>query len=160
VTNKLTTVRQSLWDAIDNWPALATTFQKKAKNDEELPSLDLDKDAPEQDCCPAIAIWPQTEDPRWFENANQLVTATYEIRVWTNGWILEPSEEIAWEIRNAIFRSKPTGGTDTYIKTETCFGFPTIRWSFSKVRGGAKRSQNMTRMSMLVQLKFKDDPRT
>ena len=68
MTNKLTTVRQSLWDAIDNWAPLATTFQKKAKNDEELPALDLDKDAPELDACPAIAIWPQTEDPRWFEN--------------------------------------------------------------------------------------------
>ena len=160
MTNPLTLARQSLWDSIDNWPALADTFQKKARNDEDFASLDLDKDTPEKDNLPAIAIWTATEKPVWFENTNQKLYNAYDVRVWTPGWKLEASEEIAYELRRAFYQSHPVGDARTYITTATCHSFPVITWSFTKIRGGNARSQNMTRLNMRVELQIINNPRS
>lgn len=160
MTNKLTLARQSLWDSIDNWSALENTFQKKVRNDEDLPALDPDKYVPEIDNVPAIAIWPTAENPFWFENTNQLVMCNYDVRVWTPGWRLELPESIALDLRRAFYQAHPAGDTRSYITIATCFSFPVVKWGFSRVRGGNAKKQNMTQLNMTVQLKFKDDPRT
>lgn len=166
--DRLTEIRHSLWDAIENYSPLDTSGWSKFKDDGEFPQFDPDTHSPEISSLPAIGIWPaETDLGRWFENTNQICTVRYEIKLWTGGFELASDdskpERWAWLIREAIWRAGPGGSTDptaAYVKTETCFYPDQISMSHRKVGGGNGRSQMMTLTSILVTLKFKDDPRT
>lgn len=170
--DRLTEVRTSLWDAIENYTPLITAGVSnwcKFKDEGEYPYLDPDTDSPDINNCPAIGIWPAEGDlGPWLENTNQICTVRYEIRLWTNGFELASEqskpERWAWLIREAIWRSGSGGASDNpssgYVATATCYLPQGYRISHRKFRTGNGKSQMMTLTTISVQLMFKDDPRS
>lgn len=158
MSNPLTDARNAVWDAIDNWPALQGIFEKKVRNEGELEMLDLDQDIPEITDLPVIAIWPPQDSARWFQFQNQLITIPLEIRVWTDGWNSATSEQVFWDLRDAIHQSHPDGVALPYIKAATCYQPKVLQWSFRKVRLGKNKSRNATKLTMIVTLQFKSNP--
>lgn len=166
--DRLTEVRHSLWDAIENYAPLDTSTWAKFKDDGEFPMFDQDTHQPDINSLPALGIWPADGDlGTWFENTNQLCKVRYEIKLWTAGYELASDdskpERWAWLIREAIWRAGPGGSTDfsnSYVKTETCYYPQGFSMSHSKIGVGNGRSQMMTLTSIVVTLWFNDDPRT
>lgn len=164
----LTDARNLLWSAIEGYAPLDDVFSSKFKDDGELPYFDADTNTPDMTSLPAIGIWPtEMEGTSWFENTNQMLRLSFDIKLWTPGYELASGnskpERWTWLIREALWRAGASGSTDasnSFIKLGTCF-YPTgFRASYRKIRSGNGRSNMLTLTTMTVGLQLKDDPRT
>lgn len=110
----LTRVRLSLWDAIENWPATASAFNRKFRFDDDQPDWqDID---PGMQDLPAIAIVPVNMDPDWIHNQIMNWPTAYKISIWTPHYSLSLPERLVEETLKGLFESTPTGGSVPYVK--------------------------------------------
>ncbi len=169
MSSRLTTARKSVWQAIDNWPALATTFRKKYRFESQLraesPEAAHRPDGPSSHAdLPAISIMPGGATPRWATNLQQDHPYTLVVRYWTAGKHVDKSEEIWDEIIKAVHRAKPEGNLDidTYVKEGTGYAIPAgygpSRMSFVKL--GENQKFDATLHEFTIVLRMKINPRT
>lgn len=106
----LTKARQSVWAAIDDWPALQGKFRRVWRFD-DAEAL-LEEPTPSLGDLPALAIYPSyTPLPQWVLNQSQRIPYTLEAKLWTRHWSLLAGERLWEEIVRALFRSGPPGQT-------------------------------------------------
>jgi hypothetical protein len=131
----LTTARQAVWDAIDNWPALANTFRQKIRFEKSSGTkLGLiDSEEPSGQDFPCIAVSPSVVNPTWLGNQVQFRPYSLTITIWTAGWDSVNQNEQIWEdVINAIYKCKLPDDSDTYIGAATNagpYGFGNSRWT-------------------------------
>lgn len=111
----LTDVRRSLWRAIDNWPELRDVFRLKLTWEKEQPLI--------VEAEPAICDFPMIEivpasavAVSWHTNTAQEWGASFEVKVWTQGWALPAVEDLAEKIARAVYQSAPEGSSVPYVK--------------------------------------------
>ncbi|MCY2966296.1 MAG: hypothetical protein NT069_22130 [Planctomycetota bacterium] len=121
----LTAARRSLWDAIENWPALkvnpadsgASVFKQKFRFDDTFDVFS--KFEPGIGEIPAISITPMQVLPGWIANQMMLWPTAYQITIWTTDWNVSIPERIVQDVFNALFQSAPAGSTVPYVKAAT-----------------------------------------
>ena len=113
----LTDARNAVWQAIDNWPALANAFALKLKHDAEM-SLMQDGEPSISDF-PCIAITPADVVPNWFTNQSQFWPYTLNIAIWTPDWKIALAEDLVEKVVSAIYQASATPGGVPYIKAAT-----------------------------------------
>lgn len=131
-TGRLTKARRSVWDAIENWPALADLFQAKFRFESKIQDGRLVEPAHRPDAptspseLPAIAIMPSAVTPKWATNLQKDHPYALDIVYWTPGRCVDLSESIWDELIKAFYQSKPPGNLDidTYIKEGTGYAIP------------------------------------
>jgi hypothetical protein len=104
----LTRARQSVWDAIENWPTLAGEFKRTWKFDD--PGGVAAEPVPTMGELPALAIYPSEPTASdWIVNQAQLVPYKLRAQLWTRHWRLETGERLWQEITQALFRCAAPG---------------------------------------------------
>lgn len=171
MSSRLTTARQSVWSAIDNWAGLDGVFRKKFRfesaNTAGAPEAAHRPDAPtSQTDLPAIAIMPGAVTPQWATNLQADHPYTLVIRYWTAGRHVDKSEEIWDQIIQAVHRAKPDGNLDidTYVKEGTGYAVPAgygpSRMSFVKLGNQGNQQFDATLHEFTLVLRMKINPRT
>lgn len=107
-TPLLTVARQAVWAAIDNSPALATSFRRKYKlegpGSQEPPNL-----LPSIGDLPSIAVLPAPSESPWALNKAMALRYSLQIEFWTPHWDVLTFEYLWEEIAKALFQSKANG---------------------------------------------------
>lgn len=164
----LTVARESLWDAIDNWPELkrqpddvgASIFNQLYRFDDEMPLLD--EIAPSLAELPALAIMPTSVTPAWYTNEMQTWPVLFDVVLWTQDWSLPEPEDLMEKVINAIYRataSSPPGNTVPYVKAAT--GYYPQRLgpiSFARSRVGEEQTLKVIVTTAVVTLRTQKDP--
>ena len=131
--NIFTVARRSLWDAIDNWPALAGVFKQKFKleDDNRIAAAGAGAAAsvggfePKLADLPAILIFPSRVDPAWYTNQQMNWPVAYVVTFWTKNWDLRLPEQLIDAVAEAFHKSTasgtPTRDTVSYVKAATGF---------------------------------------
>lgn len=170
MSSRLTTARQSVWDAIDNWPALATTFKKKFRFEstqlraESVEATHRPDGPTSQADLPAIAIFPSAVFPKWATNLQKDHPYSLDIIYWTPGKHVDKSEEIWDELIKAIYQSKPeeNAAIDTYIKGGTGYAIPVGEGpsKISFVKLGKEQKVDATQHQFTLVLRMMINPRS
>lgn len=141
----ITDARQAVWDAIDNWPALATSFRRKIRyepNQSGQLFMSPAADSPALQDFPSISISPSAIVPSWIGNQVQFHPLSLTVQILTAGWDSVPKSEELWtEVINAVYHGKPDVDSDTYIGTATGrgpYGFGNSRWTRVTFPNGQK----------------------
>ena len=111
-TPLLTAARQGLWNAIDNWPALASVFARKFRCEDKGQTQGAVPEPTSTMDLPAIAIYPASGDSPWITNAQQELTYALTLSIWTETWSLLAIERLYEQIVIAIQRSKDANGLE------------------------------------------------
>lgn len=113
----LTSLREDLWLAIDNYEPLTGAFKRKIKFDQVL-GMALDDVQPGPGELPCLAVLPSDADAPWTTNQGKQTIYTLEFRLWTPGFDVRPGERL-WElIGRAIFQACPAQTTRPYVLTK------------------------------------------
>lgn len=112
----LTTIRQAVWAAINNYEPLNDVFVTKF-DDEEIHSLAGPERIPAIGQMPSIEVRPVSCRTVWKNNQSQELTYTLSIVVYTPRLDCRPIEQI-WELLvRALWQSKPDDGDSrSYLK--------------------------------------------
>jgi hypothetical protein len=142
MASKLTLARRAVWDAIDNWQPLASTFRQKYRY-EKSPTPGSPLEPPNKATeptvyadLPAIAIIPSLVQPRPETLQTNRYPYTLRVMVWTHDWTLEQPEQIWQDVRNAVFNSANADTGLNYIKAATgsyATGFNPVRWQMARI---------------------------
>lgn len=130
----LTLARNAIWDAIDNWPELDGTFNKKFRFRQGDKSLNRTVGFGDLN---AIAIWTDSFSEEYAFSIETKWPVTYRISVWTRDWELDMAEDIVTKISRALWKSKPVGDPVSYLQ-RACGGLtPQLKVSdFRRIRLG------------------------
>ena len=148
----LTDARNSLWDAIDNWPAFSGVFKRKYKfNGDDSPELN-----PNADQLPAIAIYPDPGVSRMVLNRAHQHDYRLLILVFTATWNLTKPDEYWQEIVKAAWQSAGDVGTP-YVKLATGF-YPqndfTVDYDRIMLAGNPPKKATLTTIGLSLQVRF------
>jgi hypothetical protein len=110
----LTTARNALWLAIDNWRETVEAFHKKWTFNRTDKSLK--RPGPGLGDLPAIAIWTESFDQEWFNNIETKWPVQYRITIWTRDWELSEAEDLLHRVWRALYLAKPEGSNVEYLK--------------------------------------------
>lgn len=113
----LSAARSGVWNAIDNFPALATTFARKYKSDADLAELLLRDPAPHE--LPAIALTWQPMPVDWWTHQQQQWQPTLSITVWLPATWHAAAEHLAQQVSLAVYQAKPEASSVGYVKAAT-----------------------------------------
>jgi len=165
--DRLTEIRQAMWNAIDNYSHLSTSFEQKYKFDGETSLIDPDSFTPELGACPAIGIWPNGGGFPWFTNTEQKASCQFDIIIWTPGWELASTsnkpERLLMQVLSALWMSGPSSEDDenqSYLKQASCFFPKNVGFKIDRAKTGSNASNELTRTTLSVTLEFKFNPRT
>jgi hypothetical protein len=158
----LTTARESLWTAIDNWPELqsngSSVFHQTYRFDDETPLLQ--ELIPSLSRLPALAIFPASASPVWWTNEMQQWPALYDLVLWTPCWNIATAEDLIEKVINAIYRATPPESSVPYVKQAT--GYYPARLgpiTFARVDAGAvDRPLKITETKASITLRTNKDP--
>ena len=106
-TPLITQLRQSLWSAINHWPALHGVFQRQWTFEDANAFIGADI-IPAFGDLPLIAITPAPSASPWALNQSKQITCQFVIEIWTPHWELGRAEQLWQEIVTALFQAKPT----------------------------------------------------
>lgn len=135
MSDVLTPMRESLWNAIDNWHELQGAFKRRFRFDDEKP--DRGDVGPGPNDLPAIAVFPASVDPEWMTHVDSKWLVAYSVQLWTKGWHLPTAEQLSEKVVRALFQCNDPaspGGALTYIRQATGFPptWPLPRWTFQR----------------------------
>lgn len=82
-TPHLTAMRQSLWDAIENWPAFDGVWKQVWKF-ESVGAMREQDLVPSRGRLPAVAIVPASAESGWVTNQEQAINYAVEIVIYTD----------------------------------------------------------------------------
>lgn len=156
-TPHLTTMRQSLWDAINNWPDLINVFHRKWRF-EDTGAMLLADFVPTVGELPSLAIAPTTAASEWATNQQQRIVYAQQIVWWTRGLSLLEGERIWQWLCRAIWQSSPGVGSP-YVLAATDEA-PLLTGPASVQLPGVAGKSAMVRWSMTVTLSKRWNPRT
>lgn len=116
----LTTARNSVWDAIEHWPALIdnnrSVFVRRYKfDDDAAPEVN-----PLPSQLPALALFPIEGQPtvQALQRKHQH-RYNLQFQLFTSTWKLQNSDTYWIEIFKALFQSSPNNSNVTYIEAAT-----------------------------------------
>lgn len=149
----LTNARLSLWDAIDNWPGLASMNAKKFRLDGKVGALGV---APTgMGDLPAIAITPADVRGGWDVNRMMRFDYSLEVSVYANA--LDDAEGWVEEVWKALYQSCPDGSTASYVHTATGYPPSQLGVKFEVVGIGQGGKTVVVRATILVGLRPQQD---
>lgn len=140
----MTVARQSVWDAIDHWPALENKFRQKLRFSPSVSGklTAQESDEPSGADFPCIAIAPSAINPLWLGNQIQFRPLSLTVTIWTKGWNSIAQSEELWEgCIDAIYKCKLPDNSDTYVGAATQagpYGFGNSRWTRVKFANETK----------------------
>lgn len=102
----LTSVRETLWQAIDASPALASRLARAYRFDDR-PGRLAGRPSPAIGDLPALAIYPDGATTAWRTNRFQEVRCRVRIDVWTREWDVAAGEGIWQDVVAALYQSLP-----------------------------------------------------
>lgn len=154
--NPFTTARESVWNAINNWPALTGKFARKkdyvtlARNIENATSVSLAD-------LSAIEILPGNTQIAW--DTNRMEKVDYVLNVGIMGLALPTIEQLATDVWDAIYNAKPPGGAMSYVRTATGYNPMNLQVSWA-VRRSTDSGQKLTfiQATIFVGIRFQRDP--
>lgn len=120
-TPHLTTMRQALWQAIDNW----RPFQegggvfRQIWRFETVGAMREQDITPSRGRLPALAIVPTSASSDWANNQQQGITYAVEIVIYTDRVDVRRGELLWEEMVRCLWQSAPTGSTRTYVAAAT-----------------------------------------
>lgn len=119
-SNILTTARQAVWTAINNWSALDDVFATTSKlNLEDNAAQQVDIVAGASDL-PVILVQPISLLPEWWTNRMQQWPYTLQILIFTTADVRE-AEQYAVDVLDAIYQYTAEGQTVPHVKLATGF---------------------------------------
>lgn len=114
---KLTQLRQSLWDAVDNYAPLQQYLGsdgRRVRHEDDSPLLPIPY-VPSAGDLPALEIVPPTADTPWYRNQTQMNSLAIRLNAWTVSTDVREAE-FYWELLNASFwQAKPAGSSISYV---------------------------------------------
>lgn len=103
-STQLTDARQSLWDALTNWPATSTWKQYLAESD---PNLQIERGPSGRNDLPAIKIGPSQLKFEWQTQLYMRYSYVLDVTVWMKTLTeIEAAMQDVWE---GIIKSAPAG---------------------------------------------------
>lgn len=111
--NILTTLRLSVWQAIDNWPALSGVFNRKNRFDDDAAMLAAAQAVAIGDL-PAIELFPVQISPEW--KTHRMKRVPYVLQCLVHTARLSEAEWLLPTIWEAIHRATPDGEMVPYVK--------------------------------------------
>ena len=113
-TPRLTAMRNSLWDSIENYAPLQDVFKRKFRL-EGKDALQMALLNPSMADMPAIAIQALSGSSPWDTNSMMRFSYSCEIGLWTPHWDLELGEKLIEWIVRSFEQSKPSGSSRSYV---------------------------------------------
>lgn len=155
----LTAARNSLWDAIDNYPGTSGAFAQTIRfNKEESLVQEMGK-PPSISDFPAIMIKPASCSPEWWTHEMANWPVVYDVHIWTQDWALPEGETLIEKVLEAFWRATPPDSTVTYVKQATGY-YPyklaPFRWAM--VGDGSQYQPRATEITATVALRLQKDP--
>lgn len=109
----LTSARQAVWEAIDNWDELKDSIRRKYRfEDNSAVQKDLN---PTIGDLPALAIYPSPTPLEWVTNQQHRVGYTLGFQLWTKHWNLLEGEDLWEKIVRGIYQSRPSANERPYV---------------------------------------------
>lgn len=145
----LTTARNSLWDAIENWPALEGVFKRQYKFDgDDSPEVN-----PNASQLPAIMIYPDPGFARMVLNRAHEQDYKLLVMTFTSTWNLIKPDEYWQEIVKAAWKSDGDTGTP-YVKLATGF-YPRNNFTvdFDRITLDGRKA-TLTTIGLTLQVRF------
>ncbi|QDU60003.1 hypothetical protein Pan216_08400 [Planctomycetes bacterium Pan216] len=162
-TSILTTARQSVWAAIDEWPALAATFRRKWKF-EDTGTLQGPEPAPSLGDLPGLAISPASQRHQWAASQTSQILYALDARLWTRHWDVRHGEELIEEITKALYQSGPEDSSAAnlpFVEAATRYPPESIQnISAKRVHLARNDGPRATLWSWTIVLRIKWNPRT
>lgn len=121
--SRFSTVRTAVWDAIDNWPALATTFKQKYRFQSTVPAgqpkqaSDRRYEPTSITECDAISIVPQAFPNEWKLNNLMEFDYALTIKCWFKSATADTAEDVMEKLLDAFWGAKASGAPQSYIRT-------------------------------------------
>lgn len=154
--NLLTTLRRSVWQAINEWPALQDVFRRKNDFDNGQ-AAGMPAAAPVAICdLPAIEIFPTTLNPEWETNRAKRMPYVLQCNVRTA--ILSEAEWILPQVWAAIHRSAPEGSAVPYVKTAGSLYPRDSGWTFQLSAIGQQKPIPVILGSLTMLFELRADP--
>lgn len=165
----LTTAREAVWTAIDNWPSLkreddTLVFQTtyRFSEDDELQKPSLVEVRPSISDLPALAIYPVNVVPQWWTNQNQQLPYFLQFSIFTQDWWLEEPENLYEEVVKAVYRAKPEpGGVNIPSYVKTACGYDPLRngpVTFSRIKLESENGPRITQVDFQIALRLTFNP--
>lgn len=154
---RLTIARNAVWEAIDNWTALANVFERTYKTSADFAELQLRDPSPAE--LPAIALYWADIKPDWRTNRMQEWPLTMRLTAWFPGDRHTYAETILEHIFDAIYQYTATGDTAPYI--QKTLGFPPKRVDSLTVQSvtlGRSQQTHAIRADVAFTLRSNKDP--
>lgn len=156
-TPRLTSMRQAVWNAIDNYAPLDDVFKHKERH-EDIGALKGTEWVPNMGQIPALEIRPASVGSPWFTNQNQKISYSLQVAVWSRTRDTRGLERL-WELLlRAFWQATPTGTTQTYVMAATDNATFAAGMSFEEVPA-ANGSPSVWRSTGLIQLEKLWNPR-
>jgi hypothetical protein len=152
----LTAARNSLWQAIDNWPDLVGVFAQTFRWNE---AVDFQTDEPSPSDFPSLSIRPTTLKPEWFNNDTQQCSLLVNVRLWTQDWTLPEPERRIEQVLDAIYRCVPPDQKQTYVQLATGFDpIPLQNITFARAKAGNDKSVKCRQVDLYLGLRIHKTP--
>lgn len=150
----LTDARESLWDAIDNWPAVQALGLRQFRNEKKFGVVGM---APTGlGDLPAISILPSSVKPEWATNRAMSFEYVLDVRIYTN--YLDEAEDAVEKIWQALYQCRPDGETASYVKLATGYNPKQLAISIEPVAIGKEGANLCLRTTLTVGLRPEQDP--
>lgn len=153
--NILTTLRRSVWQAIDCWPALQGVFNRKNRFDDQAAMLAEAAQVAISDL-PAIELFPTTISPEWKTYRMKRVPYVLQCQVHTAR--LVDAEWLLPKVWEAIHRAAPEGSEVPYVKTAGSLYPVDNGWSIEPATIGKERPIPVIRGTITMAFQLQADP--
>lgn len=156
MSNPLTDARNSLWDAVNNWPALTGQFKEKFRVDDSSQSMsDI---TPSDGQMPTLVILGTGIKPDWETNEMQAWHIVYALTIFTP--LDQPlAEQLVWEVIRAVWQSHAEDDPVPYVKRATGY-WPEqtgqIQWKTGQV--GTSSGIDAIQATVFFTLRINVDP--
>lgn len=157
----LTTAREALWSAIDNWPDLLPggrpAFKRTIRHGDDEGLLMSAQDVGIGDL-PAIEIAPARLEPRWYLQRNMEFPLVLDVKL--IGLRLSELEDLVEKVWKAFYQAAPAEHpTVCYLRAATGY-YPTRLGPITTqvVQLGKERKTRAWLFTLQIGLKFLGDP--
>jgi hypothetical protein len=115
--------RNSMWDALHNWPETTGVFVTEFDFNQAVDQIDIVGGVPVISISdfPAIAIMYSSMTPEWFAHEQARWTLLFSVCIWTQDHAYPEGEDLIENVWDALYRATPAGETVTYVKKATSF---------------------------------------
>lgn len=163
MTSPLTTARQALIRAIQEWPETQEAFTTLYLFEGDTPDMEgntVDKNGrpiPSVADMPCLLIYPTQMPDNWKTHRMERLDYFIALEMWTPGWRYLQPEDLWPKVRRAIWQSPGGSNVVPYVKAETGF-YPNDAGTIAFKKQMVGQNQKAVQSIYTAHLWINDDP--